>query len=112
MSQLYLVCSASARRRRSQPAQTWPRSMPSARPRPSGSAIIVSRFFLLGVAAKHCTEEVSTSVSQKVVTGSLTLTSTPAYITRRSCSMQSSASSPAPSSTCSPLSSTRVAASG
>ena len=112
MSQENLVWRASARVRRSQAAETAPASMASARPRPSGSAIMVSLFFLLGVAAMQGTEEVSMSVSQKEVTGSATLISTPAYMARRSCMMQSMASSPVPMMTCSPDSSTRVRASG
>ena len=40
-----------------------------------GSAIIVILFFLFGVSAKHLSEEVSTTVSQKDTTGSATLTS-------------------------------------
>ena len=53
-----------------------PRSMSSARPLSSGSAMIVSLFFLLDVSAKHLRLLVSTTVSQKDTTGSATLTST------------------------------------
>ena len=40
-----------------------------------GSAIMVILFFLLGVSAKHLRLEVSTTVSQKLTTGSATLMS-------------------------------------
>ena len=78
----------------------------------SGSAMSVSRFFWFGVVAYACTALVSTTVSQNLTTGSLILISTSAYSTRRSCITQSRYSSPVPSSVCSPLSSTRVVASG
>ena len=51
----------------------------------SGSAIMVSLLRLLGVSAKHLSDEVSTTVSQKATTGSATLTSTSAYISLKSC---------------------------
>ena len=38
----------------------------------SGEAIMVSLFFLLGVSAKHFREDVSTTVSQNIATGSAT----------------------------------------
>ena len=43
----------------------------------------------LGVSAKHLSDEVSTTVSQKVTTGSDTFTSISAYTCRRSCITQS-----------------------
>lgn len=55
-----------------------PFSMSSPRPVSRGSATMVSLLRLLGVSAKHCSEEVSTMVSQNVTTGSATLTSTSA----------------------------------
>ena len=51
----------------------------------SGSAIMVSLLRLLGVSAKHLSEDVSTTVSQKATTGSATFTSTSAYSSLRSC---------------------------
>ena len=51
----------------------------------SGSATIVILFFLLGVSAKHLSEDVSTTVSQKDTTGSATLTSMSAYCSLKSC---------------------------
>ena len=60
---------------RSHPMLTAPLSMSSASPRSSGSAIIVSFDLPLGVSAKHLRLDVSTTVSQKPTTGSLTLTS-------------------------------------
>ena len=50
----------------------------------SGSASMVSLLRLLGVSAKQRSEDVSTTVSQKAVTGSATFTSTSAYSSRRS----------------------------
>lgn len=49
--------------------------MSSASPFSKGSAIIVSLFRLFGVSAKHLSEDVSTTVSQKATTGSATLMS-------------------------------------
>ena len=46
--------------------------MSSANPFSRGSAIIVILFFLFGVSAKHFSDEVSTTVSQKDTTGSAT----------------------------------------
>jgi len=50
-------------------------SMSSASPFSSGSAIIVILFFLLGVSAKHLSDDVSTTVSQNATTGSATFIS-------------------------------------
>lgn len=49
--------------------------MSSASPFSSGSAIIVILFFLLGVSAKHLSDDVSTTVSQNATTGSATFIS-------------------------------------
>ena len=46
---------------------------------------MVSLLRLFGVSAKHLSEDVSTTVSQKATTGSATLTSTSAYSSLRSC---------------------------
>ncbi|MPC12705.1 NudC domain-containing protein 2 [Portunus trituberculatus] len=102
----------SPRRRRSQEICTTSPSMSSARPRSRGSAIMVTLLRLLGVSAKHLREEVSTTVSQKLTTGSATLMSISEYILRRSCITQSRYSSPVPRMTCSPDSSTRLLSSG
>ena len=53
---------------------TAPPSMSSANPFSRGSAIIVSFDLPFGVSAKHLSEEVSTTVSQKETTGSETRT--------------------------------------
>mmetsp|Transcript_37638 Transcript_37638/g.117693 ORF Transcript_37638/g.117693 Transcript_37638/m.117693 type:complete len:232 (-) Transcript_37638:1562-2257(-) len=95
-----------------QAMSTSPSSMSSARPLSSGSAIMVSLLCLFGVSAKHLRDEVSMTVSRKLTTGSATLTSIFEYISRRSCMMQSSASSPVVHTTCSPDSSTLVLLSG
>lgn len=68
----YLVWKNSPRRFLSQLTQTAPASMSSARPRSSGSAIIVSLLRLFGVSAKHFSDDVSTTVSQNDTTGSAT----------------------------------------
>ena len=46
---------------------------------------MVSLFRLLGVSEKHFREDVSTTVSQKLTTGSATFTSISLYSSRRSC---------------------------
>lgn len=46
---------------------------------------MVSLLRLLGVSAKHRSEDVSTTVSQKATTGSATFTSTSAYSSLKSC---------------------------
>mmetsp|Transcript_622 Transcript_622/g.2016 ORF Transcript_622/g.2016 Transcript_622/m.2016 type:complete len:398 (-) Transcript_622:1579-2772(-) len=91
---------------------TSPVSMSCAKPLSSGSAIIVNLFRLFGVSAKHFSDDVSTTVSQNVTTGSATLTSTSLYKSRRSFMIESSMISPVPMIVCSPLSSTFVTASG
>lgn len=68
---------------------TAPLSISRAMPSSSGSAIMVMRFFLLGVMAKHLVIDWSTTVSQNRVTGSDTLISMSEYSFRRSCSTQS-----------------------
>jgi len=93
-------------------SDTVPFSMSAANPLSSGSAIMVILFFLFGVSAKHFRLDVSTTVSQKVTTGSATLTSTSEYSSRRSFMMESRKISPVPMMVCSPLSSTFVTASG
>mmetsp|Transcript_4690 Transcript_4690/g.11810 ORF Transcript_4690/g.11810 Transcript_4690/m.11810 type:complete len:276 (-) Transcript_4690:1588-2415(-) len=111
-SQSYLFWKKSPSLLRSQWIETLPASMSSARPFSRGSAIIVSLERWFGVSAKHLSDEVSTTVSQKVTTGSDTLTSISAYTWRRSCITQSMYSSPVPMITCSPDSSTLVLSSG
>ena len=86
--------------------------MSFASPLSRGSAIMVSLFFLFGVSAKHFRLDVSTTVSQKVTTGSATFTSTSEYSSRRSFITESRNISPVPMMVCSPLSSTLVTASG
>ena len=67
---------------------------------------------MFGVSAKHLSEDVSTTVSANVTTGSATFTSTSEYSSRRSFITESRNISPVPKMVCSPLSSTFVTAAG
>mmetsp|Transcript_1983 Transcript_1983/g.4026 ORF Transcript_1983/g.4026 Transcript_1983/m.4026 type:complete len:292 (-) Transcript_1983:1689-2564(-) len=111
-SQSYLLWRKEACRLRSHPIRISPLSMSSASPFSRGSAMRVSLFFLLGVSAKHLSDDVSTTVSQKETEGSAVLISISEYMKRRSCMTQSRYSSPVPTTRCSPLSSTLVPSSG
>mmetsp|Transcript_40337 Transcript_40337/g.95845 ORF Transcript_40337/g.95845 Transcript_40337/m.95845 type:complete len:243 (+) Transcript_40337:982-1710(+) len=111
-SQSYLLWRKVAWRLRSHVLRISPRSMSSASPFSNGSAMRVSLFFLLGVSAKHFSDDVSTTVSQKETEGSAVLISISEYMNRRSCMTQSRYSSPVPTTRCSPLSSTFVPSSG
>mmetsp|Transcript_2622 Transcript_2622/g.10944 ORF Transcript_2622/g.10944 Transcript_2622/m.10944 type:complete len:330 (+) Transcript_2622:745-1734(+) len=112
MSQSYLFWKKSPSRFFGHARSTAPFSMSRAKPLSRGSAIIVSLFFLFGVSAKHLSEDVSTTVSANVTTGSATFTSTSEYSSLRSFITESRNISPVPKIVCSPLSSTLVTAAG